>query len=143
MKGADLRWSKLMQAQLQGADLEPYINGFYSHPANLEKANLFQADLRGANLYQANLQEADMHSADIRGANLNSTNLSSANLDSVLINSKTSLIGAHYDMRTKFGQLKKGGTFCENTDWINAEAEEQRWRALGARRFGEKPTEDK
>jgi len=65
----NLRWAKLRQAYLSGADLR----GADLRWADLHEADLSEADLRGAKLHGANLHEADLSEADLRGADLSET----------------------------------------------------------------------
>ena len=63
---ADMRWARLIGANLSGADLIRTV---------LSGANLSGANLIGANLSGADLREANLRGADLREANLSGTNL--------------------------------------------------------------------
>ena len=81
LRGADLRYADLRDANLHGADLR----GAYLCYADLRDANLHGADLRGAYLCRADLHGADLRDAylcraDLRGADLSHADLSDADL---------------------------------------------------------------
>jgi uncharacterized protein YjbI with pentapeptide repeats len=61
LRGADLNWAGLFEADLSGADLR-------------------KANLRGAMLAWAGLYQADLRGADLQGASLVETDFSGANL---------------------------------------------------------------
>ena len=72
LHGADLRFAKLRDANLEGAEL---------HGANLSFADLHGANLRGAELYGANLRNANLHGVDLEGAKLDGADLGNAKLE--------------------------------------------------------------
>ena len=96
LRGADLTFEYLKEANLSGADLSEVnlgganLSGADLSRADLKKANLTVANLSasklsGANLSAAKLSRADLRRTDLRdailgGANLNGANLSGANL---------------------------------------------------------------
>ena len=71
MRGADLAWMDMSDANLQGAKLEE---------ARLCGTNLSRADLTGAILCDANLARANLEGAVLTGANLAGANLTGARL---------------------------------------------------------------
>jgi len=71
LRGADLAFANLTNAQLYRADLRD---------ANLRGANLGDADLRGAFLEGANLGDANLLGTNLSGASLKDANLLGANL---------------------------------------------------------------
>jgi uncharacterized protein YjbI with pentapeptide repeats len=81
LQGADLWNSQLKQAdfwsaELQGADLED---------AHLQRANLRDAQLQGSILQEAQLQGADLQFAGLQGASLPRAQLEGANLAGVVL----------------------------------------------------------
>lgn len=146
LQGAELEWANLHAADLNEARLQgsrlvgAKLKEASLIRAKLQGANLVKVDFRGANLEQINLRMADLQRVTLHGANLQGGKLQGADLRGVSIDANTNLTRAIYDAKTQFGQLKEDGASWRDEDWINAEAEEQRWRALGARRVDEKPT---
>ncbi len=131
---ATLRWSDFGHATFEGIQYADFrfsdvrnsiCIGMRFKWVNFEDANLSKANLMFSSFYECNLQRSNLTGSDLRG---------------VSIDSKTNTKGAVYDGTTKFGTLKNGGVSSNDSDWIDAEAEEQRWRDLGARRVDEEPT---
>ena len=72
----NLRGSKLMYAELKGADLKTA----YLRETNLYMANLIEADLRKAYLVEANLRKANLLKANMKGTDLRETDFKDAYL---------------------------------------------------------------
>ena len=65
LRGADLRYADLRDANLHGADLRgAYLCRADLHGADLRDAYLCRADLRGADLSHADLSDADLRDAN-------------------------------------------------------------------------------
>jgi uncharacterized protein YjbI with pentapeptide repeats len=79
LRGADLSWANLREANLSGANLS-WANLFNSNlsGANLSGANLSGANLSWANLFNSNLSGANLSEADLSWANLSGAKLSGA-----------------------------------------------------------------
>ncbi len=102
LRGADLRYADLSDADLRGADLRnaslchTNLKGADLRDADLRYADLSDADLRGADLRNAslchtNLKGADLRDADLRGADLRGADLHRA-YDAQLSIAKTSIL---------------------------------------------------
>ena len=79
LKGAELHYSILTSANLQGVQLEKTI---------LRGANLQFANLEGANLKDADLSRADLRNANLEGTNLEGANLGGAVLTGTILEKK-------------------------------------------------------
>jgi len=75
-RGADLHFTKLREADLEGTDLSE---------ANLYWVDLSKAKLTGANLTSANLSNVDLSEADLTGANLTDAKLTNAELADAIL----------------------------------------------------------
>ncbi len=81
MRGADLRFASLRNADLRDANLiGADLSDADLRSANLSGAKLSGADLRDGDLRGADLSGANLSGADLRGANLRDADLSGANL---------------------------------------------------------------
>jgi len=112
LRGADLRWALLSNADLRAANFGDG-SGFYSSAdlrysnlsfSNLQGAKLVQVNLSYSNISMADLSEANLYLAEVDEANLFGANFSNANLTG------TSLDGANLqevDFRNSKGLSKR------------------------------------
>jgi len=121
----DLRWTKLIGADLTDADLaDAYLQDADLSFAHIWGATLTGALLHNANLYAANLNNADLSGAILTGANLTSVILTGANLTSV------TLWGANLThtrlLNANLRDADLSGAILTDTDLANADLTDAR-----------------
>jgi hypothetical protein len=135
LRGADLSWANLREANLSGANLS-WANLFNSNlsGANLSGANLSGANLSWANLFNSNLSGANLSGANLSGANLSEADLSWANLSGANL-SGADLSGA----KLLEADLINANLSGANLSWANLSEADLSWANLsGAKLSGAK-----